>query len=458
MIISYKWRMARPFCNKDKNSRNIFIRIIAPLSRKKRPGNFLNQENCIMEEPVKSSRHKIYVIGKSGHESLNPVLVFILAVACGVTVANLYWAQPLLDTIAKAFHSSTTAAGMIVTFTQLGYALGLLFLVPLGDLFERRKLIVSILLLTAISLVVATVSPSLHLFLIASLIVGVTSVVAQILVPFAATLAKDYERGKVVGQVMSGLLIGILLARTLAGFISEYAGWRTVFAFAAFLIVLQSIILARYLPRYKMDLKLSYPGLLASVWQLVKTERILRIRSVYGAFVFANFSVLWTSLTFLLAGPPYRFSDAIIGLFGLVGAAGAFSANLAGRWADKGLSNKTTITFLFINLAAFILMLFGTHLLLPLIAGIVILDAGVQGTHITNQSEIYKVRPDARSRITTAYMTTYFIGGAIGSATSAATYDAYGWTGVCFLGIGFALLAVFFWISEQLFWNPKSRS
>lgn len=409
-----------------------------------------------MEEQLKTSKHKIYVIGKSGRESLNPVLVFILAAACGVTVANLYWAQPLLDTIARAFHSSTTAAGMIVTFTQLGYAAGLLFLVPLGDLFERKRLIIFILLLTAISLVVATISPSLHLFLVASLIVGVTSVVAQILVPFAATLAKDYERGKVVGQVMSGLLIGILLARTLAGFISEYAGWRTVFAFAALLIVLQVLILARFLPKYKMELKLSYPGLLASVWQLVKTERILRIRSVYGALVFANFSVLWTSLTFLLAGPPYKYSDAIIGLFGLVGAAGAFSANMAGRWADKELSNKTTIAFLLINLGAFILMIFGTHYLLPLVVGIVILDAGVQGTHITNQSEIYKVRPDARSRITTAYMTTYFIGGAIGSATSAVTYESYGWIGVCFLGIGYALLAVFFWIFEQLALNEKA--
>jgi predicted MFS family arabinose efflux permease len=409
----------------------------------------------IMEGQPKTSKHRIYVTGKSGHESLNPVLVFILAVACGVTVANLYWAQPLLDTMANAFHSSTTAAGMIVTFTQLGYALGLLFLVPLGDLFERKRLIISILLLTALSLVVASVSPTLHLFMVASLIIGVTSVVAQILVPFAATLAKDYERGKVVGQVMSGLLIGILLARTLAGFISEYAGWRAVFGFAALLIVIQSLVLARFLPKYKMDLKLNYPGLLLSVWELVKTERILRIRSVYGALVFANFSVLWTSLTFLLAGPHYHYSDAVIGLFGLVGAAGAFSANMAGRWADKGLANKTTIAFLVINLIAFLLMLLGTKDLIPLIAGIVILDAGVQGTHITNQSEIYKVRPDARSRITTAYMTTYFIGGAIGSATSAATYEAYGWIGICFLGAGFALLAILFWVFEQIAFNRK---
>ncbi|MBE0649405.1 MAG: MFS transporter [Bacteroidales bacterium] len=408
-----------------------------------------------MEERLETSKHRIYITGKSGYESLNPVLVFILAVACGATVANLYWAQPLLDTIANAFHSSTTAAGMIVTFTQLGYAVGLLFLVPLGDLFERKRLIISILLLTALSLIVASFSTTLHLFIIASLIIGVTSVVAQILVPFAATLAKDHERGKVVGQVMSGLLIGILLARTLAGFISEFAGWRAVFGFAALLIVIQVIVLAKYLPRYKMELKLNYPGLLLSVWELVKTERVLRVRSVYGALVFANFSVLWTSLTFLLAGPSYKFSDALIGLFGLVGAAGAFSANMAGRWADKGLSNKSTIAFLSINLVAFLLMILGTKELIPLVIGIVVLDAGVQGTHITNQSEIYKVRPDARSRITTAYMTTYFIGGAIGSATSATTYEAFGWVGVCFLGTGFALMAILFWFFEQFVLNRK---
>lgn len=411
-----------------------------------------------MEEQLKTSKHKIYVIGKSGRESLNPVLVFILAVACGVTVANLYWAQPLLDTLARAFHSNTTAAGMVITVTQIGYAAGLVFLVPLGDFFERKRLIVSILLLTAVSLVMAAVSPTMHLFLIASLVIGVTSVVAQILVPFAATLAKEHERGKVVGQVMSGLLIGILLARTVAGFISEYAGWRSVFGLAAFLMVVLSVVLGMSLPVHKPELKISYAGLLISVWHLVRTESVLRIRSVYGALVFANFSVLWTSLTFLLAGSHYHFSDAVIGLFGLAGAAGAMNANLAGRWADKGWSNKTTIAFQVINLMAFGLMWFGTENIIPLIVGIVLLDAGVQGTHITNQSEIYKVRPDARSRITTAYMATYFFGGAVGSATSAAVYQAHGWTGVSYLGMGFSMLAVLFWIFEQVFVRKKRES
>ncbi|MBN2637485.1 MAG: MFS transporter [Bacteroidales bacterium] len=400
---------------------------------------------------MKTSKKNLYVSGRTGKEELNPRLVFILAVATGLSVANLYWAQPLLDTIAGAFGSNTTAAGMIITVTQIGYAAGLVFLVPLGDFFERKRLIISILLLTAVSLIIASFSPTLHLFMVASLIIGITSVVAQILVPFAATLAKEHQRGKVVGQVMSGLLIGILLARTVAGLISEYAGWRAVFGIAAFLMVVLSVVLAKSLPVHKPDLKITYGGLLLSVWHLVKSETTLRVRSVYGALVFANFSVLWTSLTFLLAGSQYHFSDAVIGLFGLIGAAGAFIANLAGRWADKGWSNKTTIIFQITNLLAFGLMWFGTENIIPLIVGIVLLDAGVQGTHITNQSEIYKLRPDARSRITTAYMATYFFGGALGSAVSAAVYQAHGWNGVSYLGMGFALLAVLFWIFEQVF-------
>lgn len=400
---------------------------------------------------MNTSNQKIYVIRKSGKEELNPRLVFILAVATGLVVANLYWAQPLLDTLAHAFHTNTTAAGMIITVTQIGYSIGLVFLVPLGDLFERKKLIISILLLTVVSLVIASISSSLSLFMVASLIIGITSVVAQILVPFAATLAREHQRGKVVGQVMSGLLIGILLARTVAGFISEYAGWRAVFGIAALLLIIQAFVLVKYLPVHKPELKITYGGLLLSIWHLVKSETTLRVRSVYGALVFANFSVLWTSLTFLLAGKHYHFSDAMIGLFGLVGAAGAMSANFAGRWADKGWSNKTTIVFQIINLLAFVLMFFGTDNIYLLITGIVLLDAGVQGTHITNQSEIYKLQPDARSRITTAYMATYFFGGALGSAASAAIYRSYAWGGVAYLGMGISLLAVLFWIFEQLF-------
>jgi predicted MFS family arabinose efflux permease len=402
------------------------------------------------QEHLNNPHHTLYVLDADGRSVLRPRIVFIMAVACGVSVANLYWSQPLLDTLANAFHTGTATAGLIVTFTQIGYAAGLVFIVPLGDLLERKRLIVSISILVFISLVIAAVSPSIHFFMAASLVVGVTSVVVQILVPFAATLAMDHERGKVVGQVMSGTLLGILFARTLAGIISELLGWRAVFGFAAILILGLTFVLASYLPRYKHSLDMSYPELLSSVGHLVKTERVLRIRAVYGALVFADFSVLWTSLTFLLAGAPYHFSDAVIGLFGLVGAAGAMTATIAGRLADKGLANKTTITLLSLNLISFVLMIPGTTHLLPVVIGILLLDAGVQGTHITNQSEIYRLKPEARSRLTTAYMTSYFSGGAVGSATSAAIYSSHGWVGVCVLGLIYAAAAVVFWAIEQI--------
>ena len=402
--------------------------------------------------------HNLYVKRPDGASGLSGKIVFIMAVACGISVANLYWAQPLLDTIGGAFHVGTTVAGMIVTFTQLGYVIGLIFIVPLGDLLERKRLIVSISLLIFVALVIAAVAPTIHFFLVASLIVGVTSVVVQILVPFAATLAMDHERGKVVGQVMSGTLLGILFARTVAGLVSEVAGWRAVFGLAAILTLVLTVILARSLPKYKHSLNISYPRLLHSIGHLVRTEKTLRLRSVYGALVFADFSVLWTSLTFLLAGAPYHYSDAIIGLFGLVGAAGAIAANVAGRLADKGFANRTTIVLLLINVIAFILMIPGSTHIFPIIIGILILDAGVQGTHITNQSEIYRLRPEARSRLTTAYMTSYFTGGAIGSATSAAIYASHGWLGVCILGAAYAIAAVIFWIFEQTAFKEKPRA
>ena len=399
---------------------------------------------------IKNNSNSLYIIKEDSKEYIKPKIVFLIAVACGITVANLYWAQPLLDSIANSFSSSTATAGLIVTLTQIGYAVGLVFLVPLGDVWERRKLIVFVLYISALSLFAASFSPSMFVFMIASLAIGITSVVAQILVPFSATLARDHERGKVVGQVMSGLLLGILLARTFSGFISSFFGWRAVFSIAAVLIILLSIVLRRALPQNKMEVKLTYSQLLKSVWGLVKSEKVLRRRSIYGALMFANFSVLWTSLTFLLANAPYHYSDAIIGLFGLVGASGATSANVAGRLADKGKTNIATGGFLISVLISFILMLVGEHILALLIVGIIILDLGVQGTHILNQSEVYKLHPEARSRITTAYMTSFFIGGSVGSALSALMFHFYNWFGVCLLGILFSLISLSIWSYENI--------
>ena len=386
------------------------------------------------------------------HPALSRRLIVVLAVACGLMVANLYYAQPLLDDIARAFGVGSGAAGLVATLTQLGYAAGLLFLVPLGDRMDRRRLVFTTLGGSVAALLVATVAPSIGALAAAGVVIGLTSVGAQVLVPFAATLAGDAERGRVVGQVMSGLLLGILLARVASGLLGQVIGWRAVYAIAAALMVALGFVLWRELPRLPVAADAargSYGDLLRSVGTLIREESILRRRMAYGALGFAAFSVLWTSLAFLLARPPYGYGQATIGAFGLLGAAGALCASFAGRLADRGLTRPATGGFLLAVLVAYgLLALGGNGHLVPLIAGVLLLDLGAQGVQVTNQSVIYRLRPEARSRITTAYMTTYFLGGALGSATAAAAFAHGGWPAVCLLGAGYIIVALAIWGTE----------
>ncbi|AOU97122.1 transporter [Acidihalobacter yilgarnensis] len=372
-----------------------------------------------------------------------------MAIATGVTVANIYYAQPLLDTLAKAFDVPIHTAGLIVTVTQLGYAAGLMFLVPLGDMIERRRLVVTVTLLTSVALVGAALAPSIELFFAASLAIGVTSVVVQILVPFAAHLAADHARGRVVGRVMSGLLLGILLARTVSGLMSDAFGWRSMFWLAAGVMLIQAAVLARVLPRDPGKAQVSYPALLRSVLHLLRDEPVLRRRIVYGFCVFASFSALWTALPFLLAAPPFGYSLARIGAFGLLGVAGAMAASFAGHLHDRGYARVATGGFIALVMLAFALMGLFPHALAALVVGIVVLDLGVQGTQILNQSAIYQLSPEARSRLTTAYMTCYFAGGAAGSAGAAYAYSLAGWVGVSWIGATPPLLALLYWLTER---------
>lgn len=388
----------------------------------------------------------------------NSPLVFVMAVATGVSVANLYYAQPLLHTLAHSFGVSNGVAGAIITMTQLGYAVGLVLLVPLGDLLERRRLITRVLLGAVVALVAAALSPRIFWFDIACLLVGIGSVVAQILVPFAAHMARDQDRGRVVGRVMSGLLLGILLARVAAGFISDALGWRSVFWIAAVLMLLQTILLARLLPAEPAQSRQRYGALLLSILHLIRDEPILRRRIVYGMNIFAAFSVLWTSLPFLLSPPPYHYHDAAIGLFGLLGVAGALMASFAGHLHDLGHSRIATGSTLLLVVIGFVIMGLWPYHVSAIIIGIVILDLGVQGTQILNQSTIYALRPEARSRLTTAYVTCFFIGGAVGSAVAALTFTHFGWTGVAMAGGGFGMLGFLFWLTEparQAATNPE---
>ncbi|MRS17350.1 MFS transporter [Enterobacteriaceae bacterium RIT691] len=378
------------------------------------------------------------------HE-LSPALIALMSVATGLAVASNYYAQPLLETIARAFELSAGQAGFIVTAAQLGYAAGLLFLVPLGDMFERRALIVSMTLLAAGGMLITATSQSLSLMILGTALTGLFSVVAQILVPLAATLASPEKRGKVVGTIMSGLLLGILLARTVAGLLASLGGWRTVYWVATVLMILMAFALWRGLPKMKQETHLNYPQLLGSVFSLFARDKLLRTRALLGCLTFANFSILWTSMAFLLAGAPFHFSEATIGLFGLAGAAGALGARPAGGFADKGKSHLTTTTGLILLLLSWVAIWFGHFSVLALIVGILVLDLTVQGVHITNQTVIYRVQPDARNRLTAGYMTSYFIGGAAGSLISAAAWQHYGWAGVCLAGVTMATLNLLVW-------------
>lgn len=382
---------------------------------------------------------------KNTAQGLSPALIALMSVATGLAVASNYYAQPLLDTIARAFSLSVNQAGFIVTAAQLGYAAGLLLLVPLGDMFERRRLIVFMTLLAAGGMLITATSQTLPMMILGTALTGLFSVVAQILVPLAAHLAEPAKRGKVVGTIMSGLLLGILLARTVAGLLASLGGWRTVYWVASVLMVIMAVALWRGLPTVKQENHLNYPQLLGSVFSLFIKDSLLRTRAMLGCLTFANFSILWTSMAFLLASPPFNFSEGVIGLFGLAGAAGALGARPAGGFADKGKAHLTTTVGLVLLLLSWIATALGQYSVIALIIGILVLDLTVQGVHITNQTVIYRMMPEARNRLTAGYMTSYFIGGAAGSLISASAYQHAGWNGVCAAGAIMALLNLVVW-------------
>lgn len=376
--------------------------------------------------------------------------VLLMAFATGVAVASNYYAQPLLHTVAGEFDVSFARAGTVVTVAQLSYALGLILLVPLGDLFERRRLIVVMSLLSAAGLVLSALSHQFVWLLVGTALTGLFSVVAQVLVPFAATLARPEERGKVVGTVMSGLLLGILLARTVAGALSSLGDWRLVYWIAAATLVLTTGMLYRHLPRFHQTAGLGYLPLLRSIGTLFAQEPVFRLRTVLGALSFAMFAIFWTPLAFLLAAEPYGYSDATIGLFGLVGAAGTLAAGVAGRMADRGKAALATTVALVLLAVSWLPLGFSGYSLVALVIGVIVLDLAAQLLHVSNQNVVYALRPEARNRLNAGYMTGYFIGGSLGSLLSAQVFDRFGWTGVCVTGAGVALVAIAIWAVSQM--------
>ncbi len=365
-----------------------------------------------------------------------------MAVATGAIVANLYYSQPLLHEVSRSFGVGTAATSLVVTCTQIGYALGLLLVVPLGDLRPRRSLVVGVFVLCAAFLVLAAAAPTLWLFELASVAIGCASVAGQVMLPFAADLAEPGRQGRIVARIMTGLLLGILLARTVAGLVAQLAGWRTIYWVSCVLMVLFALVLRRSLPGEAERPHLPYRHLVVSSVRFLASEPVLRRRAWAGGTEFAAFSVLWTSLAFLLSGPPYHYSRAIIGLFGLAGVAGVTMANVAGRLADNEKTRVTTTVSALVLTGSFAILALGKTELVALVVGILVLDVGTQGVQITNQAIIYRIRPEARSRINSAYMVCYFAGGALGSLAAGLVMSAAGWDGICWLGGGFGVLLV----------------
>ena len=381
---------------------------------------------------------------------LNNRTILLFAVASGLAVANAYFAHPLLDVMADDLGLSRTVAGLIVGATQLGYGLGLLLLVPLGDLLDRRKLIVGQSVLSVLALASVGFSQSAAMLLGAMAAVGLLAVVTQALVAYAASLARPSERGHVVGIVTSGIVIGILLARTVAGALTDLSGWRTVYFVSAALTLVIALLLWKALPRQaRSTTGLSYGRLIASLVTLIIEEPVLLIRGIIAMLIFANITTLLTPLVLPLSAPPFSFSHTQIGLFGLAGVAGALAATRAGRWTDRGHGQRTTGIALGLMLLSWLLIAQLNHSILWLVAGVLIIDFGLQAVHVTNQAMIYRVRPEAQNRLTAAYMVFYSIGSAAGSSASTVAYAHAGWTGVCALGVAISLIALLFWAATR---------
>lgn len=390
-------------------------------------------------------------ISKAQNE-ISTTMMVVLAAACGLIVANLYYSQTLVGPISTALGLPSGAAGLIVTLTQIGYVAGLLFIVPLSDKIENRRLIVTSLTIVVLALILAAVSTESVLFLTAALLIGSGSVVAQILVPLAAALSSEKQRGRVVGNVMSGLLLGIMLARPISSLVAGIWGWRTIFVFSAVGMALLALWLARVLPKRNPESTLTYIQLVASLMELFKKNPILRRRAFYQACLFGSFSLFWTTVPLRLADE-YGMSQQGIALFALVGVAGAIAAPIGGRLADRGLTRKITFGAIVTAVVSFLLIaVFHSHSLFTLVLLFVVavtLDMAVSGNLVTSQRIIFSLGNEARGRLNGLFMAIFFIGGAVGSFLGGLTYAHGGWVSSASIGVALPFIAFLYFLTER---------
>ncbi|MBD0902389.1 MFS transporter [Klebsiella grimontii] len=378
-------------------------------------------------------------------------LVWLFALASGLSVANVYYAQPLLDALARDFAISDAAIGGVIAATQIGCAMALLLLVPLGDRVNRRRLIATQVFLLIAALTAVSLASTTVMLLGGMLAVGLLgTAMTQGLIAYTASAASPHEQGRVVGAAQSGVFIGLLLARVFSGGVSDLFGWRGVYIFAALLMLGIALPLWRRLPVLAVaSTRLSYPRLLASMLTLLRQEKVLQVRGVLALLMFAAFNIFWSALVLPLSAPPFGFSHTEIGALGLVGAIGALAAGRAGKWADRGYGQRTSAVALVMLLVAWWPLSLMAWSPAALLAGIVLLDLGGQALHVTNQSMIFRTRPEAHSRLVGLYMLFYALGSGLGAVSTTAVYARAGWQGVCLLGASVSLLALLFWLMTR---------
>ncbi len=372
-------------------------------------------------------------------QKLSNSLLYVMAVGAGLVVANNYYNQPLLNLMAKSFQVSEAAVSNIPLFTQLGYAFGLLFIIPLGDKFNRKKLILFDFIAIISSLLIAAISPSLLVLTIASFCIGFSSVVPQLFVPMAAQLANPKDKGRAIGIVMSGLLIGILGSRSISGYVGEYLGWRSMYFIASGIMLLYALVLVFKLPSLTSDFKGSYAKLMQSLWKYFKAEPSVRLAALRGGLGFAGFSAFWTTLVFLMEDN-FNYGSGIAGMFGILGIGGTLAATWAGKLSDKMNKNRLITIATLVMVLAWGVFEFSGNSIIGLVIGVIFIDMGLQSLHITNQNIIFSKNPEARNRINTIYMVGYFIGGALGTTTGAYAWQWFQWSGVASLGLMYTIL------------------
>lgn len=374
-------------------------------------------------------------------------VLYLMSISAGLVVANLYYSQPLLNQIGETFNVGESAASNVVLAAQLGYAIGLLIIIPLGDMVSNIKILKVDFVVMLIALLAAATSTSLWALVISCLFIGISSAIPQFFVPMAANLADDDNRSRAIGVMMTGLLIGIIGSRVISGFIGEQFGWQTMYYVSAIVMVILFITLYFKLPRINPHYKGTYGELIKSMWKFFKTEPTLRLAIMRGTLSFMGLSAMWTTLVFVMKDS-FGYGSSITGLFGLLGIVGALGANVVGKLNDRYSKNKIITVGILLLLFSWLLFLFSTHFIIGIALGIITVDLGQQTIHITNQNIILAKIPGARNRINTIYMVIFFIGGALGASLGSIAYEDYGWSGVSIFGLS---LTILLWIIHYIF-------